>query len=44
MVLDSAVRDEQVLGDVGVAQPSGEEIQHLSLSGGEAGGVLTGRA
>ena len=39
MVVDRARREEQPLGDRGVAQALGEQPQHLELAGGQRGGV-----
>src|SRR5919201_368567 len=40
VVVDRFLRDEEPLGDIGVAQPVAEERQHLELPGREAHDVL----
>ena len=41
MVLHGADRQVQAVGDVGVAGPVGEELQHLELAGGDAASAQT---
>ena len=42
VVVDGLDRDEEPRGDLLVGMPLGEQVEHLLLAGGEAGGVLAG--
>src|SRR3954449_1853211 len=35
VVLDRLVRDHELLRDVAVGEPAGEQVEHLALAGGE---------
>jgi hypothetical protein len=42
VIFDGAVRDEQLICNLGIAEAQGEEVEHLSLSSRQSGGVISG--